>query len=143
MLRFLFCTSMGVWSGLRFKTVAFSFTWHTERKWDEGQLAAARQGMSNYDRHQIEVWLTPQELQRLQQWAENRSLSRFHSPFPARSGAPSYGAASQSSLRVAVGTDTHALSWSGDSQVPAELSTAVQELAGICRGIETRRRGTD
>jgi hypothetical protein len=113
----------------------FQYLWHTERKWDDGESAPMRSDLSSYDRHEVAVWLTPTEQARFRQWAQKSQWARFRSPFPPREGAPSYGAAFQSTLRVG----SHSLAWTGDNRLPPELTAAVKELEALAREIVRRR----
>jgi hypothetical protein len=115
-------------------------TWHTLRRWDDGELAPERQDMSSYDRHQVEVWLTAGELAGFRRWAGATPWAQFRPPFATRAGAPSYGAAFESDLTVVAGTNAHSLAWNGDSHLPAALAAAVTELQAMARRVEKCRR---
>lgn len=127
-------------TGVQIKDGQLAYTWHTERKWGNGEPAPMRQDLSSYDRHEATIWLRPEELNGFRQWGETNHISRFHAPFPARAGAPSYASAFQTTLTVVSGGSRQDLAWNGDNKVPPELTAAVQELVRLCHDIEGRRR---
>lgn len=113
-------------------------TWHTERKTDDA-LALPRQSMSNFDRHEVEIWLTSQELGRFRQWADTNHFERLKSPFRARPGGQTYGSAFHTSLTVVLEGSRQGADWNGDAEVPSDLLAAERELLRLCSAIAERR----
>jgi hypothetical protein len=121
-----------------------TYRWHTARKWGDDQSAPLpqdRQPVS--DSHEVVVWLTPKELEKFREWGHANQISRFPKSFPTRfPGPPSYSPVpvKQESLAITEGDTNKILSWNSYSQIPSELTAAVNELVRICKEIEKQRR---
>ncbi len=64
------------------------YVWHTERQWGDGKRLD-RSNLANYDRHQVDIWLTVEELERVQRWAARPSCSSSTRTIrPPRAGTP-------------------------------------------------------
>jgi hypothetical protein len=50
------------------------YIWHTERQSGDGKAALDRSGLENYDRHQVDVWLTDKELEQFRAWQSEAPL---------------------------------------------------------------------
>jgi hypothetical protein len=116
------------------------YVWHTERKWDDGNMGKAdMSGYANYDRHQVDVWLTDKERERFRTWAARHKPFEFDKDYPSASDGKSRGAAFQSGLTVVQGDKKHSTSWAGDSKTPKTLGVAVGALIELADQIQKSR----
>jgi hypothetical protein len=115
------------------------YVWHTLRLW-EGKVSPTPSDLDEYDRHQVDVWLTDKELHRFRDWVAQHKVFRFDKEYPSSSDRRSYGAAFHSSLTVSQGDKKHTVSWVGDSKTPRELDTAIRKLNSLVAKIEKSRR---
>jgi hypothetical protein len=117
------------------------YVWHTQRLWDDDKAGKPdQQSLANYDRHQVNVWLTDKELGQFRNWVARHKVSEFDKDYPSASGGKSYGAAFQSGLTVVQGDNKHGIAWVGDSKTPEALGVAVKELLELAGEIEKSRR---
>jgi hypothetical protein len=113
------------------------YVWHTPRQRDDGK--PLEQGnLDNYDRHQIDVWLTDKELGQFRDWVGRHKVFDFEKDYPSASGGRGRGAAFQSGLSVA-GEKKHSVSWTGDSKVPKSLGEAIAELSVLADAVQKSR----
>lgn len=115
------------------------YVWHTLRRRDD-ERAPRRGTLDEYDRHQIDVWLTSKEAKRFRDWVVRHKLFGFDKDYPSSSGGRSRGAAFQSGLTIIQGNKKQTVSWVGDSKTPKELDTAINELTALASEIEKSRR---
>ena len=115
------------------------YVWHTLRQRD-GDVAARRGNLDEYDRHQIDVWLKDKEVGKFRDWVARHKVFGFDKDYPSSSGGRSRGAAFQSGLTVMEGDKKQTVSWVGDSKTPKELDTAINELTSLADEIERSRR---
>jgi hypothetical protein len=116
------------------------YVWHTERRWgDDKKGKADQQSFVNYDRHQVDVWLTDKELEQFRTWITRHKPFEFDKNYPSPPGSGSYGGAFQSGLTVAQGDKKHSIGWAGDSKIPKALGEAVSELIKLADGIQKSR----
>jgi hypothetical protein len=114
------------------------YVWHTLRQ-REGKVSTPS-NLDEYDRHQVDVWLTDKELQRFRDWVAQHKVFGFDKDYPSSSDRRSYGAAFHSGLTVSQGDKKHTVSWVGDSKTPRELDTAIHKLNSLAAKIEKSRR---
>jgi hypothetical protein len=115
------------------------YVWHTLRRRDD-ERAPRRGNLDEYDRHQIDIWLTGKEAGRFRDWVVRHKVFGFDKDYPSSSGGRTRGAAFQSGLTVLQGDKKHAVSWVGDSKTPKELDTAINELTSLADEIAKSRR---
>jgi hypothetical protein len=115
------------------------YVWHTLRQRD-GEATLRRGNLDEYDRHQIDVWLTDNEVGKFREWVARNKVSGFEKDYPSSSGGGSRGAAFQSGLTVIQGDKKQTVSWVGGSKTPRELDTAIDELTSLADEIENSRR---
>jgi hypothetical protein len=120
------------------KDAKLHYVWHTDRHFEDSKLVALG-SLENYDRHQIDVWLTDTELQRFRNWVAQHQVFKFEKEYPSPSGGSSRGAAFRSALTVSDGNHTHSVFWVGDSKVPIGLGTATDALRSCAADIEKSR----
>jgi HEAT repeat protein len=116
------------------------YIWHTLRHWDEGE-AKNLGSLENYDRHEIDVWLTDIELGRFRDWIGRHKVFEFDQDYPSSlpPGLISRASAYESRLTVARGDKKHRVSWVGDSKIPKGLATAKNELLALAGEIQKSR----
>ena len=114
------------------------YVWHTPRQRD-GVPAADRASLANYDRHQIDVWLTDKEAARFRDWIARHKVFEFDNAYSSPPGGNSRGGAFQSGLTVVLGDKKHGVTWAGDSKEPKKLAVAVNELTSLCGEIQKSR----
>jgi len=115
------------------------FGWHTRRlSFEKGDSSPMRQSLEAYDSHSAVIWLTKAELSRFRQWVEQNGILDLKSKYPEPE-QKTYGSAFHSSLTVELDGRKHALSWTGDTQVPDALNEAVQKLVQMCHEVRQRR----
>src|SRR5262245_45716996 len=68
------------------------YVWHTRRQ-REGGGTPDRSSLEEYDRHQIDVWLTDRELERFRDWVGRHKVFDLDKDYPSASGGNSRGAA--------------------------------------------------
>jgi hypothetical protein len=116
------------------------YVWHTERQWDDGKAGKPPlSGLANYDRHQVDVWLTDKELERFRAWVARHKPFEFDKDYPSPPGSTSRGGAFQSGLTVVQGDKKHGIGWAGDSKIPEALGVAVGELIELADEIQKSR----
>jgi hypothetical protein len=115
------------------------YVWHTLRQRD-GAATPVLGSLEEYDRHQIDVWLTDKELGRFRSWVARHKVFGFDKDYPSSSGGRSRGAAYQSGLTVILGDKKQTVSWVGDSKAPRELGTAINALTSLADEVEKSRR---
>jgi hypothetical protein len=115
------------------------YVWHTLRQRD-GKVPLRQSNLDEYDRHQVDVWLTDKELQRFRDWVAGHKVFGFDKEYPSSSDRRSRGAAFQSGLTVCQGDKKKTVSWVGDSKTPKELDTAIHKLSSLAAEIEKSRR---
>jgi hypothetical protein len=129
------------YAGLTEITVAdgkLHYVWHTLRWHDEtGPGPLSLQSLEGYDRHQIDVWLTDNELAKFSAWVARHKVFEFARHFPPTAGESSHRAY-RSSLNVVQGDEKQSLAW--EQKTPKEVDTAISELISIAEGIESSRR---
>ena len=114
------------------------YVWHTMRQGEDGK--AVEQGsLANYDRHQVDIWLTGKEMKRFRDWVVRRKVFEFEKDYPSASGGRSRGAAFQSGLDLVLGEKKRGISWAGDSKIPKGLGTAISELITLADEIQKSR----
>jgi hypothetical protein len=113
------------------------YVWHTERQWDDAK--PPRSNFENYDRHQVDIWLTDKELDRVQTWAARHKLFEFDKDYPSPPGSNSRGGAYQSGLTIVLGDKKHGIGWAGDSKTPEALGVAVSEFIQLADEIQKNR----
>jgi hypothetical protein len=111
---------------------------HTQRKFGSGELAPMRQNMTNYDRHEVVIWLTGAEVASVVKWMETRKVFDLPGTYPAKADK-TYGSAFETSLSVTLEDRKHSINWNGDCAVTEELRAAEKELVQICEGIRKDR----
>jgi hypothetical protein len=114
------------------------YVWHTQRKFARGEIAPVRQDMTNYDRHEVIIWLTGDEVALVAKWMETCKVFDLPATYPAKP-EKTYGSAFETSLNVTLEDRKHGISWNGDSTLTAELRSAEKELIQICDGIRKDR----
>jgi hypothetical protein len=114
------------------------YVWHTPRQQDE--KSPLQSSPTEYDRHQIDVRLTEKELGSFRDWVARNKVFGFAKDYPSSSGGSSRGSAYQSGLSVLQGDRKQAVTWVGDSKIPKELGTAINELTSLADKIENSRR---
>jgi hypothetical protein len=114
------------------------YVWHTPRRQEEAE--PLRSCPTEYDRHQIDVRLTENELGKFRDWVARHRVFGFAKDYPSSSGGRSRGAAYRSCLSVVQGDRKQAVTWMGDSKIPKELDTAIHELTSLADKIENSRR---
>src|SRR5262249_55943495 len=120
------------------KNSKLHYVWHTARHQDDGKLAQ-RGGLDNYDRHQIDVWLTDKEMERFRDWVARPKVFDLGKDYPSASGGRARGASYQSALSVVRGEKKHHVSWVGDSKVPKKLAGAIGELCALADTVQKSR----
>src|SRR5262245_39455679 len=83
-----------VYAGLTQITVMdgkLRYVWHTPRRHDEA--GPVQSSPTEYDRHQIDVRLTDQELGKFRDWVAGHKVFGFGKDYPSSSGGRSRGAA--------------------------------------------------
>jgi hypothetical protein len=115
------------------------YVWHTLRRRD-GEVTPRRGNLDEYDRHQIDAWLTDKEAKRFRDWVARHKVFGFDKDYPSSSGGRARGAAFQSGLTIIQEDKKHTVSWVGDSKTPRELDTAINELTALASEIEKSRR---
>jgi hypothetical protein len=114
------------------------YVWHTPRARDDGK--PLEQGsLENYDRHQIDVWLTDKELGQFRDWVSRHKVFDFEKDYPSAPGGGGRGAAFQSGLTVSRGEKKHSVSWTGDSKIPESLGKAIAELSVLADAVQKSR----
>jgi hypothetical protein len=114
-----------------------SLTWHTHRKSDE--LATA-QDIRSFDRHQLDAWPTSSELAKFRQWAQTNQFARFQTSFPSKPGPATYGSAFPTTLTVEIDGSRRSFKWTGDSEVPPEMASAVSGLMELAEHMKKTRQ---
>ncbi len=114
------------------------YVWHTPRQWDDPK-PPDRASLENYDRHQIDVWLTDKEAGRFRDWIARHKVFEFDKAYPSPPDGNSRGAAFQSGLTVVQADKKHGLSWAGDSKIPKALAAAENHLTALCDEIQKSR----
>jgi hypothetical protein len=79
------------------------------------------------------VWHTPR-------WVARHRVFGFAKDYRSSSGGRSRETAYRSGLSVIQGDKKLAVTWVGDSKIPKELDTAINELTSIADKIENSRR---
>jgi hypothetical protein len=115
------------------------YVWHTPRRQDN-ETGPLQSSPTEYDRHQIDVRLTDKELGRFRDWVARHKVFGFAKDYPSSSGGRLRGAAYRSGLSVVQGDMKQAVTWVGDSKIPKELDTAINELTSLADKIENSRR---
>jgi hypothetical protein len=115
------------------------YVWHTPRRQDNG-AGPLQSCATEYDRHQINVRLTDKELGAFRDWVARHKVFEFAKDYPSSSSGRSRGAAYQSGLSVVQRDKKQAVAWVGDSKIPMELVTAINELTSLADKIENSRR---
>jgi len=116
------------------------YVWHSERKWDDDKAGKGdRSNFENYDRHQVDVWLTDKEAGRFRDWIARHKVFEFDKTYPSPPGSNSRGGAFQSGLTVVLGNKKHGVSWAGDSKEPKGLAVAINELVSLCDEVQKSR----
>jgi hypothetical protein len=114
------------------------YIWHTPRQWDDPKTLD-RSGLENYDRHQIDVWLTDKEARLFRDWIARHKVFEFDKAYPSPPGGNSRGAAFQSGLTVVQSEKKYGVSWAGDSKIPKALAAAENDLTALCDEIQKSR----
>jgi hypothetical protein len=114
------------------------YVWHTTRHRDDNN-PLEQACLENYDRHQIDVWLTDKELEQFRDWVARNKVFDFEKDYPSASGGKDRGAAFQSGLTVVREEKKHGVTWVGDSKVPKTLSTAIGELSALAETVQKSR----
>ena len=116
------------------------YIWRTERLWDDEEAGKSDlSGLADYDRHQVDVWLTDKELEQFRAWVARHKPFEFDKDYPSPPGGTSRGGAFQSGLTVVQGDKKHGIGWAGDSRVPKALGVAVAELIELADKIQRSR----
>jgi hypothetical protein len=114
------------------------YVWHTQRKFGAGEPAPMRQDMSNYDRHEVVIWLTGEEFVSVTKWIQMRKVLDLPAKYPAKADK-TYGSAFQTSLTAVLEDRKNSIGWDGDSIVTEDLRTAEKELLNLCDRIRKDR----
>jgi hypothetical protein len=120
------------------KNSKLHYVWHTDRQGDDGILVAV-DSFENYDRHQIDVWLTKKEMKLFRNWVERHKVFAFEKDYPSASGGRTRGASFRSALTVVRGQKKHSVLWVGDSKVPKKLTAAIDELRAMASTVQKSR----
>lgn len=123
---------------IRIESGRLHYVWHTQRKFAPGEPAPMRQNMTNYDRHEVTIWLTGDELASVTKWMETHKVFDLPATYPAKA-EKTYGSAFENSLSVTLEDRKHSISWNGDSTIPDDLRGAEKELIQICERIRKDR----
>jgi hypothetical protein len=123
---------------IRIESGRLHYVWHTQRKFSRGEPATMRQDMTNYDRHEVVIWLTGDEVASVVKWIEARKVFDLPGAYPAKA-EKTYGSAFETSLSVTLEDRKHSISWNGDSAVTEELRATEKELVKICDEIRKDR----
>ena len=123
---------------IRIESGRLHFVWHTQRKFAPGEPAPMRQDMTNYDRHEVTIWLTGDEVASVAKWMETRKVFDLPATYPAKA-EKTYGSAFETSLNVTLEDRKNSIRWNGDSTLTEGLRSAEKELMQICEGIRKDR----
>jgi hypothetical protein len=104
------------------------YEWHTLKN----GLQQVPQSMDAFDAHSATITPNAEELAALLAWLKKYDFAGFKNDYPPRDPGD-YGAAWQYSLSIKVGNDKYSMSWTSDSNTPAELNKAVDELENVLK----------
>lgn len=125
-------------SEIRVEAGRLHYVWHTQRKFGQGELAAAWQDMTNYDRHEVDIWLTGDELASLVKWMDTHKVLELPANYPSRANK-TYGSAFQTTLSVTLEDRKHSMEWNGDSVLTEDIQVAERELLDLCGKLQKDR----
>jgi hypothetical protein len=123
---------------IQIKSGRMHYVWHTARKFAPGETAPIRQDMSHYDRHEVSIWLTGEEVDAVAKWMDTHAVLALPTDYPAKKER-TRGAAYRSSLSVTLEDRERNIAWHGDSLPSEELRAAEKALIQICDGIRRDR----
>ncbi len=105
--------------------------WYTLKK----DLIALQQSMSSYDRHEFNKKLTEEEINLFEKWINDCNIFTLPTDIPTRD-EETYGSAFITSFEVKFGEKVYKAGWTGDSNVPNEITKAAQSLKDVCVEIQ-------
>jgi len=123
---------------IRIERGQLHYIWHTQRHFGTNELAPSRQDMTNYDRHEVHIWLTGDEIVSISKWMEGNKVFDLPSTYPSKA-EQTYGSAFQTTLSLTLEDRKHNIGWTGDSTITEALRGAEKALIELCEGIRKDR----
>ena len=116
------------------------YIWHALRHFRKGEPMVLRQDLSSYDRYEAHIWLSQQEMKRFQDWIAEYKVFQFKSVYKPPTELRTYGVVFKTSISVTQVDKIHAIEWTGDSEIPARLEKAVDQLIKLCEEVQKTRK---